>query len=86
MLQLFLLVFFLIQFLLILGVLLFMMFFARPEVPLAGNGTKERRPTAGSTNGAEKPTSGDHAAALHRQSFASLNRPDFDHWHTHLAA
>lgn len=32
-----LLVFFLIQFLVILGVLLFAIFFARPEVPLAGN-------------------------------------------------
>ena len=39
-----LLVFFLIQFLVILGVLIFAIFFARPKVPLSGDGTQERPP------------------------------------------
>jgi len=42
MLYIFLLAFFLVQFLVIVGVILFAIFFSRPEVPLKGDGGLER--------------------------------------------
>jgi hypothetical protein len=78
MLSLFLLVFFLIEFLLILGVLVFVLFFARPEVPLSGDGTEETQP-AGRPAHAKEPTRSGGAAA-------TLLRHDLHHRNTHLAA
>jgi len=86
MLQLILLVFFLLQCLVVLGALIFVIFFARPEVPLKGDGTKDTRPEAKSTDTQEKSNSGDDAANLRRQDFATFHHQDFDRCPTHLAA
>jgi len=73
-----LLVFSLIQFLLILGALVFALFFARPEVPLAGAGPEETQAVNRPSDAGEQSKPGEEAATLRRH--------DLHYCHTHLAA
>ena len=65
----FLLVFFLIEFLVILGALVFALFFARPEVPLAGDGLEEMQPVVKPADAGEQSEVVDVAATLHSPDF-----------------
>ena len=73
MLTLILLIFFLVQFLVILTVLILAIFFARPEVPLAGFGTEERPEAGKSPNGREKSRPGGEGADWRRHEFHHCN-------------